>query len=146
MQSLDSKLNACFFLAFKKHTENTKLTTILTFEIQFELNTPYILAALFYPIQEQLLFYHQEDTLFVLLSVGHRILCITSSQRRIAVGVCRFQLLEVANPLLSVTVAFNLELGCIYFGGSVATIILENPEMLTSKHYAKDKLRLKLTN
>lgn len=50
MQSLDSKLNACFFLAFKKHTENTKLTTILTFEIQFELNTPYILAALFYPI------------------------------------------------------------------------------------------------
>lgn len=52
----------------------------------------------------------------------------------------------MANPLLSVTVAFNLELGCIYFGGSVATIILENPEMLTSKHYAKDKLRLKLTN
>lgn len=34
----------------------------------------------------------------------------------------------------------------MYVGGSMATIILENPEMLSSKHYAKDKLSLKLTN
>lgn len=47
-KSLDSKLNACFFLAYKKHTENTKLTIILTLQIQFELNTPYILVVLFY--------------------------------------------------------------------------------------------------
>lgn len=50
MQPLDFKLNPSFFLDYKKHTENVKLTTILTLQTQFELSTSHILVTLFYPI------------------------------------------------------------------------------------------------